>query len=285
MGQHLEAAYAHCEALLRSTDKDRWLAALFAPADRRRHLHALDAFSIEVAAVRSRVTQPLAGELRLQWWCDVLEGEARGEVAANPVVAALIDTIERRDLSRGTFLDAIEAYRVALYGEAIPEIATLEQRFDAMIGGPIRLKIETLTERAHQADYLPRHAAVALGIAALIRDLPQRASDGFAEVPDEIFARHGAGQRDSGAQSLAEAIPAALSDLRQLARRHLAAIREGRRDIDERGAPAFLPVNLVEPLLRISEAPGIDPFAPLSPLPQWRRQWVLWRAARRGGIL
>ncbi|HEY2136715.1 MAG TPA: squalene/phytoene synthase family protein, partial [Xanthobacteraceae bacterium] len=44
--------------------------------------------------------------------------------------------------------------------------------------------------------------------------------------------------------------------------------------------PAFLPVALVAPLLaRITQ--NRDPFVPieLSPL---RRQWVLWRAARRG---
>ncbi len=42
--------------------------------------------------------------------------------------------------------------------------------------------------------------------------------------------------------------------------------------------PAFLPAALVAPMLKRLERDA-DPFAP-HPLPQWRRQWLLWRAAR-----
>lgn len=285
MAQDLGPSYAHCEALVREADKDRWLAALFGAADRRPGLHALEAFSIEIALVRTRVKQPLAGELRLQWWRDVIEGESRGDAQANPVAAALLDSIERHRLSPGMLIDAIEAHRVALYGEALPDVAALETFFDATLGGPMRLKVQVLTGEPAAGRGMERHAAVALGIAALLRDLPLRASDGFAMVPDDILARHGAGPGEPRSASLADAIPAALGDLRGLARRHLAVLRQRKAEIDERAAPAFLPVNLVEPLLRLSEKSGADPFDGLTPLPQWRRQWILWRAARRGGVL
>ncbi len=285
MGQDPGPAYAHCEALLREADKDRWLAALFAPADRRPHLHALEAFAIEVARVRTRVKQPLAGELRLQWWRDVIEGEARGDALANPVAAALLDTVAVCRLSGGILIDALEAHRVALYGGALPDVPALETFLDATLGGSIRLQAQVLTGGPLPDGEPARHAAAALGIADLIRDLPQRASDGFAAVPDDILARHGAGQNDLRAERLTDAITAALADLRVLARRHLAALRGRRRDIDERAAPAFLIVNLVEGVLRRSERSGTAPFEPLPEIPQWRRQWILWRAARRGGVL
>ncbi|MGC2781200.1 MAG: squalene/phytoene synthase family protein, partial [Bradyrhizobium sp.] len=47
--------YAHCEALVREADKDRFLASLFAPADKRHHLFALYAFNLEIARVREVV--------------------------------------------------------------------------------------------------------------------------------------------------------------------------------------------------------------------------------------
>ena len=50
------------------------LAALFAPAEHRNALLALYAFNLEVARVREVVRDPLAGEIRLQWWSDVLHG-------------------------------------------------------------------------------------------------------------------------------------------------------------------------------------------------------------------
>lgn len=59
---------AYCEDLVRAGDKDRWLASLFALADRRAYLHALYAFNLEVARVRALAHEPMAGEIRLQWW-------------------------------------------------------------------------------------------------------------------------------------------------------------------------------------------------------------------------
>ena len=50
----MDTIYRHCENLVRAADKDRYLATLFAPADRRDALFALYAFSHEIATVRDR---------------------------------------------------------------------------------------------------------------------------------------------------------------------------------------------------------------------------------------
>ena len=59
-----------------------------------------DTLKIEIARVREQISQPLAGEIRLQWWSDLLAGTAHGEVTANPVAAELLDAIERHALPR-----------------------------------------------------------------------------------------------------------------------------------------------------------------------------------------
>jgi phytoene synthase len=66
----MRTAYAYCEALVRAADKDRFLAALFLPPVVRAHAFALYAFNAEIAAVRGRARDPLAGEVRFQWWRD-----------------------------------------------------------------------------------------------------------------------------------------------------------------------------------------------------------------------
>jgi phytoene synthase len=43
----------------------------------------------------------------------------------------------------------------------------------------------------------------------------------------------------------------------------------------------LLPVALARPTLDRMERRGYVPFKPAA-LPQWRRQWTLWRAARSG---
>ncbi len=67
-----------------------YLATLFAPAQHRGALHALYAFNIEIARVRDAARQPMPGEIRLQWWREVIDGERAGEALANPVAAALL---------------------------------------------------------------------------------------------------------------------------------------------------------------------------------------------------
>ncbi len=45
-------AFAHCAELVRTADRDRFIATLFAPAAQRGALHALYAFNIEIARIR-----------------------------------------------------------------------------------------------------------------------------------------------------------------------------------------------------------------------------------------
>src|SRR3954470_10141420 len=122
----LPFSYAHCETLLRGGDPDRFWATLYAPAEKRPHLHALYAFNFEVARVRDSVREAMVGEIRLQWWRDALQGEARGEVKANPVAAALDDTIVKFCLPRQALVDLIDARLFDLYDDPMPSLNDLE---------------------------------------------------------------------------------------------------------------------------------------------------------------
>jgi phytoene synthase len=44
--------------------------------------------------------------------------------------------------------------------------------------------------------------------------------------------------------------------------------------------PALLPVALVRAYLARMERADYDPFRTPVDVPQWRKQWLLWRAAR-----
>jgi len=51
----MKANYEYCEALVRERYRERFLAALFAPAEVRAHLFALYAFDLEIAHVPDAV--------------------------------------------------------------------------------------------------------------------------------------------------------------------------------------------------------------------------------------
>ncbi len=279
---HASDPYGFCETVVRDGDRDAWLASLFAPSAVRPCLYALDAFRIEIGHVRSRVSQPLAGEIRLQWWRDAIFGEARGEASANPLAAALIDTIRRHDLPRDLFDIAIDAHRGELHEPAPASVAALETRLDAMVGTFIRLASMVMAGAAGDVPAASRHAGIALGLCRMLQGFAEDAPRAWSAVPVEILDRQGTGQGDVAAGVPSPAVKAALAELRALARRHLAQLAAARPDIPKAAAPAYLRLALVEPdLRRLDREQGRHPFTPPTPLPQWRRQWVLWRAAGR----
>src|SRR4051794_25136579 len=116
----------YCEQLVREADKDRFLAALFAPAAQRVGLFALYAFNAEIGRVRDVAREPMPGEIRLQWWREVVEGGRAEEARAHPVAAALMETIERRRLPIQPLADLIDAHAFDLYDDPMPSLAHAE---------------------------------------------------------------------------------------------------------------------------------------------------------------
>jgi phytoene synthase len=274
--------YAYCEGLLRRNDRDRWLASLFVPREPRPHIHALYAFSLEIARVRDIVSEPLLGEIRFQWWRDALEGA--GEAKANPVAAALLDTIARFDLPKAPLLELIVARGRDLYGDPMQSVEALESYTKATCSNLLRLAALILdgAEAAASRD-AALHAGMAYGITGLLRALPWHCARGQVFVPVEILQAQGASRDDFAAGRASPEVLAALADLRFLARAHNNIFYAKLPGLPDKSRPAFLPVCLCEPYLRLMERPGYEPFKTVIELPQWRRQWILWRTARRWG--
>src|SRR5436190_14638459 len=91
-------------AIVRRHDRDRYQTALFAPADRREALFALYAFNYEIARVRESVTQPMLGQIRLQWWREAVAAAYDGTPARrHEVVEPLSAAIRQFGLSRVYF--------------------------------------------------------------------------------------------------------------------------------------------------------------------------------------
>jgi phytoene synthase len=272
----MQDAFAYCAELVREDDRDRYLTTLFAPAGRREALAALYAFNVEVSRVRELAREPLPGEIRLQWWLDVLGGERAEEANANPVAAALLTAIERHRLPADKLADIIEARRYDLYDDALPHLADLEIYVTRTSSALIALAARVLgVDAAAAAAAEP--AGIAYGITGLLRAFAIHAARRQLYLPAELLERHGVQAYDIFAGRTTPGLDAALADLRALARRHLAAARENLSTLPPAALPAFLPVALVRPALdRLDRA---DAFAPAE-LSPWRRQWLIWRAAR-----
>jgi len=271
----MQDPFAYCAELVRAADRDRYLAALFAPAPHRGALHALYAFNIEVARVREAARQALAGEIRLQWWSDVVRGERAGEAGANPVAAALLATVERHGLAAGTLLDLIDARRFDLYGEPMATIADLETYSRRTSSALFALAAQILTGAGHVTVTAP--AGRAYAIAALLRAFALHAARRQLYVSIELLGRYQVQTEDVFAGRASAGLDAALAELRTLARGDLEAVRACITALPSAALPALLPVATVRPVLdRLARSKA---FSPVDIAP-WRRQWLIWRAAR-----
>ncbi|HZW53623.1 MAG TPA: squalene/phytoene synthase family protein, partial [Candidatus Elarobacter sp.] len=107
------------------------------------------------------------------------------------------------------------------------------------------------------------------------------ASRGQLYLPADVLERHGVSTSDVFAGRATDPLRAALAELRAFARGNLAAFAARRGELPAAVVPAFLPVALVRAYLARMERRDYDPFATPIEVPQWRRQWLLWRAARQ----
>lgn len=271
----------HCQDVVRQGDKDRFLAGLFVPAAHRPAIYALFAFNVEVMRVRDVVSDPLPGEMRLQWWRDCLNGAARGDVAGHPVAIAILAVIERYGLPREPFLNLIEARTFDLYDDPMPCLGDLEGYAGETESALMQLAAIVMNdgERPDTAE-IAGHAGVALSITTLLRAFPRHASRGQVYVPEDILRRHGVERAEILAGKRTIGLDAALAELRDVARDHIAETRRRLPDVEARLTPALLPAALAPPYLDLMDRNDYDPFRTPVAIPQWRRQWMLWRSAR-----
>lgn len=274
--------FDHCEALVREADKDRFLATLFAPAKHRRPLFALYAFNIEVARVREAAREPLPGEMRLQWWRDAFAGAGQGEARAHPVAAALLDTVVRYRLPPQALTDLIDAHAFDLYDEPMQTVAELEGYAVNTSSALMALAALILNEGDDAgAGRLAEALGVAQAIVGLLAAFPLHAARRQLYMPLEMLQRHGVLAEDVFAGNATVELRAALAEMRLQARRHLAEAKPLLAAAPLAVLPALLPAAPVRPLLERMERHSYEPFQPVALAP-WRRQWIIWRAARRG---
>lgn len=272
----MQDQFTHCTALVREGDRDRYLATLLAPAEHRGALFALYAFDVEIERVRDLAREPMPGEIRLQWWHEVLLGERSGEAAANPVAAALLQTLSRYNLARERLAKHVEAHRFDVYDEPMQSLAEL-QSYAAKTASAI---FESAAQILGTSVTLSGEAGQAQALANVLTRLPRHASRRQLYVPLDVLQQYGAKPEDIFAMHATPELRAVLAELRLRTRRHLAHIGAASPDIRAaRVWPAFLPLAPLRSLLLRMESADYDPFQPPQ-VPSWRRQWQIWRAAR-----
>jgi phytoene synthase len=277
----VEQALAACEAAVREHDPDRFLSALFAPADKRPLLFTLYAFNHEIARIGESVREPMMGEIRLQWWREAVESARAGRPRDHEVVLALAHLFEKADVPGDLFEALIDARACDLPDEEFADIAALETYADATSGAVMRIAAQVLGS-GEQHDSLTRAAGTAYGLTGLLRSLPFHAMRRKLYLPLDIVAREGLSSEFLFAGREREKVKAVMAAVAERARHHFDAARAFAKP---GGAFAsVLPAATVPAYLKQMAGPGFDPFVTRAELPLYRRQLSMLRANLRGHI-
>ncbi len=268
-----------CAELVRSHDFPRYASTLFVPAGQRRELLAIYAFNVEISRVRDQVSQPLPGEIRLQWWTDMLAGEGHGGVEGNPVAAELGLAIRNCRLPVERLSRLVDEHQFDLYNDPMPTMAALEGYINDTSAALFTLGAAVAGWQSPDIEHLARHAGLAQGMTQVIAALPMDAARRQLFVPLQLLQNHGSGMEEVFAGRETASLRAALDQLIGEAKRHLETALALLQDAPPEVRPLFLPLSLLARDLKRMSRADTDLFAPRM-MSRFQILWTLWRASR-----
>ncbi len=172
-------------------DYDRYLTTLFASADIRQALITLYAFNLEIAKTAEVVSEPMMGQIRLQWWREAIEEIYQGDkIRQHEVVLPLQKVIDQYKLPKEIFLTLIEAREVDF--EEKPFASTADfLTYTEKTGGLLLEAASSLFGPPNKAGrQIAQLTGQAWAIAGLIRALPFMAHQNHLVVPEDLLGKY-----------------------------------------------------------------------------------------------
>lgn len=254
----------------RQGDPARFEAAMFAEPARREDLFALIALNVELSRIPESVSEPMLGEIRLQWWEDAIgalfEG---GRVEGHEVIVGLAPAVGEGRLNRERLADLIDARRLILSDTPLGDTGALD-RLIAQTGGALAAVQVGALGGDQAAQNVAAKAGWAEGAGRLIGALP---------------AMIGEGQTDEGVVRSGDAPPKLAALITTLATDGLARLAEAR------GLRTVIPRTARTPLLSLRPAerrlnavlkPGANIFLDDGAVSPFRERLSLFRRALTG---
>jgi phytoene synthase len=231
-----ETNLSACGLAVKRFDRDRWFCALFAAQDRREDLYALYAFNAELARVAEKVSEPLLGEIRLQWWREAIEGLYAGTPRRHDVVEALAVAIPRHGLERSLFERLIDARARDLETAPPADLVAMETYARETSVPLMRLALDVLGVRSEAANAAAESGATGHALVGLMRAAPHFLAEGRVMLPAD--------------KKTPEALNEAARPVAERARERLEEARRLASRLPREAVPALLPVALARSDLR-----------------------------------
>ena len=272
--QNQDENQRYCLEMVQKDDRERYLVSLFAPNKRQRPLWALLAFNQEVARIRENVSEGALGEIRLQWWSEVLEEIQQGQVRQQPVIAELAELEHKKVLIWPLLNEMLEARKQEMFQGGTASFGALTDYANG-VGGALHeafLHVLLDADVSDGAKQAARASGCAWAMMGLIRALPFHWQSGRNILPAENDA---AMQMREAAKAF-EGLRPTISKMRGFAEQQLLVASEAKADIPRAARYCLLHASLVRMHLKTLAKAGDNPFEmPLYELGDLRKIWGL----------
>ncbi|MEA1675083.1 phytoene/squalene synthase family protein [Nitrospirillum sp. BR 11163] len=263
MAPTAQPTLSYCLDTVRRQDPDRFLTLLFAPADRREDLAALYAFNHEVAKTREVVTEPMLGQIRLQWWRDSIAGIYEGEPRRHEVVQPLAQAAQRHGLDRVQFELLVDAREADMDDAAPADLSCLVSYAEVTSAPLVRLALQILGVAPEgAAATVAAHVGRGWALAGILRAVPFLARAHRSRMPADLMRKHGVDEAALFELKPQPGLAVVAKEIADAAQAELTAARRLRGQLPRAAVPALLPARLASlSLARLAKA-GHDPLAP-----------------------
>ncbi len=272
---------AYCLNHLRTRDVDRYLCTLFLPKRIRRSVTALYAFDAEIAGIPAMVNEPMMGEIRLQWWRDVIGGERKGEALSNPLSNELLFAIDQHRLPISTLLSYLDARVFDLYNDPMGDMNGFETYAGETCSVLFNLAALTAgSDGKSPVDYCAGHAGMVWTIIRVLKSLPMQRASQRCLVPREMLNSAAVAEFFSSQPTPVHGDM--VRALAKLAHHHLGEYKRHAVALEDYLRPIFLPLCLAPGYCKAFENAGARAASQPVDIAQWRKQITIWRSARKG---
>ena len=283
------AAEIDLNEIVRSADPARYFANQFVPAIHRNDVFLLHGFDLEIRKIARTIREPMAGEIRLQWWREVFDGSRTAEAAASPLAQMMLDFSQRHSVGSQIWDNYLDGRIFDLYDDAVEDLAAFEAYAGQTEGTILQLACLVLDRgQSSSASQVSGYLACVLCLWNRVLQpilyanqppTPELVPHISRFLPPEL--RHDAGfDANPFLESKAVDIPQAVSEICAVAQTYLQKARAAADTVPASLRPAFLQVAPIAARLSKLQQHSDLPL-PLRESGKSGLIWQLWRSSKR----
>ncbi len=269
--------HKYCRDLIQNDDPDHYLISLYAPQDKRNALYALFAFNYEISKISYTVSEPMLGEIRLQWWREVINDIYQDKLQLHDIVPSLAEAIERYALPKDLIMAMIDGRSQELYPENPDNIVILENYLSLTAGNLSCLMMRILGN--DDLDILANKLGLAWGYVGIMRSISYNFTLGKKYIPLELMTKNNIYHNIDLSSENSETLKPVIFELYQKAEEHLDYIRNHKDTITPETRSAFLLCAITRHYMKIIKKTDFNLFHMNEKKYLLSKQWAVLMAA------